>query len=83
MHYLNCLDKVTNFEESKKILKDKGLVIKEYGDLYLVKYRKDKSDMKNEDVQTNLELTLKNIETFIKKIGDQTVPSPSQRRGVG
>jgi hypothetical protein len=51
MHYLNCLDKVTNFEESKKILKDKGLVIKEYGDLYLVKYRKDKSDMKNEDVQ--------------------------------
>ncbi|MBT5237458.1 DUF559 domain-containing protein [Candidatus Peregrinibacteria bacterium] len=39
--------------------------------------------MKNEDVQTNLELTLKNIETFIKKIGDQTVPSPSQRRGVG
>ena len=39
--------------------------------------------MKNEDVQTNLELTLKNIETFIKKIGDQTVPSPSQRRGLG
>ena len=54
MHYLNCLDKVTNFEESKKILKDKGLVIKEYGDLYLVKYRKDKSDMKNVKLQLGL-----------------------------
>jgi very-short-patch-repair endonuclease len=34
--------------------------------------------MNNKDVQTNLESTLKNIETFIKKTGDQTIPSPPE-----
>ena len=26
MHYINCLDGITNFEESKEILQKKGLV---------------------------------------------------------
>ena len=51
MHYLNCLDGIKNFEESKKILQDKGLIVKEYDNLYLVKYVKGKSDMKDSDVQ--------------------------------
>ena len=51
MHYLNCLDGITNFEESKSILQNKGLVVKEYESLYLVKYVKGKSDMKDSDVQ--------------------------------
>ena len=36
MHYISCLDGVTDFEDSKKILADKGLVIKEYDNLYLI-----------------------------------------------
>ena len=50
MHYISCLDGVTDFEDSKKILADKGLVIKEYDNLYLIKYRKDSSNMNDEDV---------------------------------
>ena len=51
MHYINCLDGITNFEESKAILQKKGLIVKEYDNLYLVKYVKGQSDMKDSDVQ--------------------------------
>ena len=51
MHYINCLNGVETFEESKSILQSKGLVVKEYDNLYLVKYVKGKSDMKDTDVR--------------------------------
>ena len=50
MHYLSILNGITDFEESKKVLEGIGLVVKEYDNLYLVKYDKDKSTMDNEDV---------------------------------
>ena len=37
--------------KSQKILQKKGLVVKEYESLYLVKYVKGQSDMKDSDVQ--------------------------------
>ena len=51
----------TNFEESKEILQKKGLVVKEYDNLYLVKYVKGQSDMKDSDVENVEELYLKKI----------------------
>ena len=51
MHYINCLEGIKSFEESKSILQNKGLVVKEYDNLYLVKYVKGKSDMKDTDVR--------------------------------
>ena len=51
MHYLNCLNNINNFEDSKSSLENLGLFVKEYDNHYLVKYIKDKSDMTNEDVQ--------------------------------
>ena len=39
------------FNESKEILEKKGLVVTEYGNLYLVKYNKDLSDMSDEEVR--------------------------------
>ena len=50
MHYLSVLDGITSFEESKNVLENLGLIVKEYNDLYLVKYDKSKSVMENEDV---------------------------------
>ena len=52
-HYLTCLTGVTGFEDSKKILLEKSLIVKDfekYG-LYLVKYDKDLCDMKDSDVK--------------------------------
>jgi hypothetical protein len=51
MHYINCLNRVETFEESKSILQSRGLLVKEYDNLYLVKYVKGKSDMKDPDVR--------------------------------
>jgi hypothetical protein len=51
MHYLSVLNGITSFEESKSILENLGLIIKEYNDLYLVKYEKSKSQMDHEDVR--------------------------------
>ena len=53
MTYLNCLAGVTSFEDAKKILEEKNLVIKEYGnpDLYLVKYDKNECNLDDEDVR--------------------------------
>lgn len=61
MHYLSCLDNITNFDDAKQILQGKGLVIKSYEtregsstfypELYIVKYDKTKSDMSDPDVQ--------------------------------
>lgn len=53
MHYISVLENIQDFEESKKILQDLGLVVKEYenDNLYLVKYDKNKSVMDNEDVR--------------------------------
>ena len=50
MHYLSVLDGISSFEESKSVLENLGLIVKEYNDLYLVKYDKTKSVMENEDV---------------------------------
>lgn len=50
MHYLECLSEISDFEQSKKILTEKGLIVKEYDNLYLVKYDKEKCDMTNIDI---------------------------------
>lgn len=50
MHYLDCLSEISDFEQSKKILTEKGLIVKEYDNLYLVKYDKKTCDMTNIDV---------------------------------
>lgn len=50
---LSCLNNVESFEESKNILKNLNLVVKEYSDLglYLVKYNKNNKDIVfNEDI---------------------------------
>lgn len=61
MHYLSCLNGVTSFDEAKRILEEKGLVVKSYEtregsttfypELYIVKYDKSKSLMTDPDVQ--------------------------------
>ena len=51
MTYLECLKDVYNFEESKKILTSKKLIVKEYKHLYLVKYDKQKCDMNDPDIK--------------------------------
>ena len=51
MHYISVLNNITNFIESKKKLEDLGLIVKDYDNLYLVKYDKDTSMMDNEDVR--------------------------------
>ena len=51
MNYLQCLNGITNFDESKEILKNKHLVVKEYDDLYLIKYNKNECDMNDQDIQ--------------------------------
>ena len=60
MHYLNCLNDVTSFEEAKKILEEKNLKVKSYEtiensktvfpELYIVKYDKTNCDMTDPDV---------------------------------
>lgn len=50
MHYLECLSEISDFEKSKKILMEKGLIIKEYDNLYLIKYDKSKCDMTDNDI---------------------------------
>ena len=53
MNYLDCLASITDFEETKKILEEKNLIVKNYDnlDLFLVKYDKSKSDMGDKDVR--------------------------------
>ena len=51
MHYISVLNNITNFDSSKLKLEELGLIVKEYDDLYLVKYEKEKSMMENEDVR--------------------------------
>lgn len=50
MHYISVLNGITDFEESKTRLEQLGLVVKEYDNLYLVKYDKTLSNMEHEDV---------------------------------
>lgn len=50
MHYISVLNGITEFDKSKSILEKLGLIVKEYDNLYLVKYDKNKSQMYNEDV---------------------------------
>ena len=51
MSYISCLNGITNFDESKKILEGKNLIVKEYENLYLVKYDKSNCDMNDPDVR--------------------------------
>jgi len=51
MTYLDCLKDITDFDTTKKILIDKGLNIKEYESLFLVKYDKTKCDMNDSDIK--------------------------------
>ena len=53
MEVLSSITRETSFEQSKKILEDKGLIINDYPDngLYLVKYDKKSSDMTDNDVK--------------------------------
>lgn len=50
---MNCLNGVSDFAQSKQILEDKNLIVKEYNDLglYLVKYDKKNCDMTDNDVR--------------------------------
>ena len=50
MHYISVLDKITDFQQSVQALEALGLVVKEFGDLYIVKYDKSFSQMNNLDV---------------------------------
>ena len=50
MNYLGSLNGVTDFEETKKILTEKNLHIKECESLFLIKYN-DKCDMNDPDVR--------------------------------
>ena len=54
MTYLQCLNEKTNFEETKHILETKKLCIKEYGNLFIVKYDKSVCDMNDSDVVNNI-----------------------------
>jgi len=51
MTYLNCLNDITDFDKTKEILTAKGLIIKEYDDLFIVKYDKSKCDMNDPDTK--------------------------------
>lgn len=51
MNYLECLNGVTNFEETKLILSNKNLQIKECESLFLVKYNKEECDITDQDVR--------------------------------
>ena len=51
MPYLKCISGITDFETTKKILENKQLVVKEYGNLFIVKYDKTMSDMNDPDVK--------------------------------
>ena len=53
MKYLNCLQTANNYEESRKILENLGLKVKDYSKygMYLVKYDKNQSNMIDLDVQ--------------------------------
>ena len=53
MEVLSCIEKNTSFEDVKKILEGKGLIVNEYenDDIYLVKYDKQHSDMTDDDVK--------------------------------
>lgn len=53
MHYLNFLDGITDFEEAKKICKEKNLIVKEYNDpdLYILKYDKNSSDLTDSEIR--------------------------------
>ena len=50
MNYITCLNNITSFEESKTILENKNLIVKEYNNLYLVKYDKLNCDMMDPDI---------------------------------
>ena len=54
MHYITCLDGITEFSKATEILESKGLRIKEYGnkmpELFIVKYDKTTCDMSDPDV---------------------------------
>jgi len=51
MTYLQCLREITDFDETKIILETKKLLIKEYGNLFIVKYDKNLCDMNDPDVK--------------------------------
>ena len=53
MNYLTCLEGVTDFEETKKILISKNLIVKhdDSEPIFLVKYDKSKCDMDDQDVR--------------------------------
>ena len=53
MNYLNCLEGITDFEETKKILISKNLIVKhdDSEPIFLVKYDKSKCDMNDQDVR--------------------------------
>jgi hypothetical protein len=50
IHYIECLSGISDFEKSKEILIKKGLIVKEYDNLYLIKYDKFKCDMTDNDI---------------------------------
>ena len=65
---LSCLNNVESFEESKNILKNLNLVVKEYSDLglYLVKYNKNNKDIVfNEDIMKCRGLILNNSSFYL------------------
>jgi hypothetical protein len=51
MTYLQCLNEITDFDKTKEILENKKLCIKEYGNLFIVKYDKTVCDMNDPDVK--------------------------------
>ena len=51
MHYISFLSGITDFSKSKELCINHGIIVKEYDDLYLLKYDKSTADMNNLDIQ--------------------------------
>jgi hypothetical protein len=75
MTYLQCISGITDFEETKKILESKHLLVKEYDNLFIVKYDKTLCDMNDPDVKKCRGIILeKNTNKFV------CVPPPKSEK---
>ena len=74
MEVLKCIKKESSFDEVKKILEGKGLIVNDYenDDIFLVKYDKNQSNMSDSDVKQCRGL-------IISKDGNKTICYPPNK----